>query len=93
VYDKVKDAADQYDNTREEDRENKNAEQEAKERIQDNNADILSYELELKIIINDNEMKKLEYYLSKTEDDFYQMAEAAEIMLGILNPKTLGEGG
>ena len=93
VYDNVKNAADQYDETREEDRENENAEQEARERIQDNNADILSYELELKITINDNEMKKLEYYLSKTEDDFYQMAEAAEIMLGSMNPDNLGEGG
>jgi ElaB/YqjD/DUF883 family membrane-anchored ribosome-binding protein len=80
-FEELKAAIEQYDETRKLKRENDNAIEEEFNKWQDNNADILSYELELKVTINDNELKKLDYYLSKTEDDFFQMAEAAALMV------------
>jgi hypothetical protein len=47
---------------------------------QDNNAEMLSYKLEIKMELNDDELRALEYKLSKTENDFYKRAEAATIM-------------
>ena len=41
----------------------------------------LKTELDLKIQIDENSLKKLDYYLDKLSDDFYQMAEAMEIMM------------
>ena len=38
-------------------------------------------------------MEILDYYLSKIEDDFYNMAEAGALMLGNLSGKNIGEGG
>jgi hypothetical protein len=38
---------------------------------QDANADLLNYKLEIDIEINDDELRKLDYYLGKTEDDFF----------------------
>ena len=49
---------------------------------QDKNAEILNEKLTLKVEVNDRELNKIDYYLSKMEDDFYQMAEAAAIMTG-----------
>jgi hypothetical protein len=58
---------------------------------QDANFDILNTELELKIEINDMDLQRIEYYLGKMEDDFYQMAEAAALM--VMNAKGDGFGG
>ena len=60
---------------------------------QDNNAEMLSYKLEIKIELNDDELRALEYQLSKTDNDFYKRAEAATIMGEQLtiNTKSLGE--
>ena len=41
----------------------------------------LKTELDLKIQIDENSLKKLDYYLDKLSDDFYQMAEAMEVMM------------
>ena len=60
---------------------------------QDTNAEILTYSLELKIEINDRELTKLDYLLGKTEDDVYQMAEAAALMIGDLSKGSLIVGG
>lgn len=49
---------------------------------QDNNAEILTYTLELKLEIEDRELEKIEYMLSKIEDDFFSLAEAAALMTG-----------
>lgn len=49
---------------------------------QDNNAAILNYKLELNLELSDMELKSVEYYLGKIEDDFYRMAEAAALMSG-----------
>lgn len=43
--------------------------------------DGLKTELDLKIQIDENSLKKLDYYLDKLSDDFYQMAEAMEVMM------------
>jgi hypothetical protein len=47
---------------------------------QDNNYEILHYELEIEIEINDLELEYIDYYLNKISDDFYSMAEAAQYM-------------
>lgn len=47
---------------------------------QDNNYEILHYELEIEIEINDLELEYIDYYLNKITDDFYSMAEAAQYM-------------
>lgn len=41
---------------------------------------LINEKMEIKIKVNDRELKKIEYYLSKIEDDFYQMGEAAALM-------------
>lgn len=79
--DNLKDAIGQYDDTREllEDLDNELTEKFYQ--WQDNNYEILTYELEIKIELNDDEMKLVDYYLSKISDDFYSMAEAAALMV------------
>ena len=39
------------------------------------------FDIEVKISLNDDALSTLEYYLGKMSDDFYQMAEAAAIMI------------
>ena len=43
--------------------------------------DMLTHELEVKITLDDSALETLDYYLGKTEDDFYQRAEAMGIMM------------
>jgi hypothetical protein len=52
-----------------------------------------SGELELDIQINEKDLELLEYYLSKIEDDVYQMAEAAALMVGSLDGISSGKFG
>jgi hypothetical protein len=47
---------------------------------QDNNYDQLAYTLELKIELDDSELRRLEYFLDKYADDFYSMAESAGLL-------------
>ena len=84
--DDLKTYIDQYDETREllEDLEND---------IDDSilewkglNYEILHYEMEIKIEINDVALERLDYYLSKYEDDFYSLAEAASTLFDKLTP-------
>ena len=80
--DALEELINQYDETREliEDLDN-----EARDKFnewQDNNFEILNYELELKLEVDDAELRKLEYLLSKIEDDFYSIAEAGALMIG-----------
>jgi hypothetical protein len=80
--DALEELINQYDETREliEDLDN-----EARDKFnewQDNNFEILNYELELKLEVDDAELRKLEYLLSKIEDDFYSLAEAGALMIG-----------
>ena len=53
---------------------------------QDNNYEALQLKLELKLEINDAELKKLEYFLGKYSDNFYKMAESAALMNDKIDP-------
>ena len=48
--------------------------------IQDNNYEALTHEIELRVQINDNDKKELDYYFSKLDDDIYKAAEALAIL-------------
>ena len=80
--DALKEAISQYDETRELIEDLDNDLDEKFYQWQDNNYEMLTYELEIKINLNDDELKVIDYYLSKISDDFYQMAEAAALMVG-----------
>lgn len=84
--DKVKEAISQYDETRELMEDIDNEIQDKIYEWQDNNYEILKYELELKLEINDAELKKLEYFLDKYSDNFYKMAESAALMNDKIDP-------
>jgi hypothetical protein len=42
----------------------------------------------MKLTIDDSELTVLEYHISKIEDNFYEMAEAAALMVGGLGGGT-----
>lgn len=78
--DALKDAISQYDETKE---LVQDLEDEITDKFyewQDNNYEILHYELEIEIELNDLQLEYIDYYLNKIEDDFYSMAEAAQYM-------------
>lgn len=79
--DGLQDATDQYDETRELIEDLDNDLDEKFYQWQDNNYEILTYELEIKLELNEDELKVIDYYLNKVSDDFYQMAEAAALMV------------
>ena len=58
-----------------------------------NNFDIWAGELELDIEVNERDLELIEYYLGKIEDDVYQMAEAAALMVGSLDGMKSGNFG
>ena len=82
---KVKDAYEQYETTLDEKRDLEQEQMEKLAEIQQQYYDILSEELELKISINDDDLKVLDYYFGKIEDDFYDRAEAAALMIDSSN--------
>lgn len=71
----------QFEDTRELREDLEKQIQEAFEAWQDENYEILQYELELKIDIDDAKLKKLEFLLTQYGDNFYKMAEAAVAMM------------
>ena len=78
--DSVKDAISQYDNTLQ---EVEDLEDELNEKFyewQDNNYEALQLELELKLEVNDDDLRMLDYFLSKYENDFYKRSESAGLM-------------
>ena len=84
--DKVKNAIAQFDETRELIEDLDNDIQDKIYEWQDANYEMLQLELELKIEINDAELKKLEYFLGKYSDNFYKMAESAALMNDKIDP-------
>lgn len=80
--DTLKEAIEQFDETRELIQDLDTEIQDKINEWQDNNLEMLNYKLEVKLEINDAELEKLEYYLNKISDDFYQMAESAALMIG-----------
>ena len=80
--DALTEAYEQYETTLD---EKKDAEEERLEKllaIQEEYYNLLNEELEVKLSINEDDLNTLEYYLGKMSDDFYQMAEAAALMIG-----------
>ena len=62
------------------------AEQEQKDlEIQQANLDELTARMELHIEVNQSDLAKIDYYLSKLSDDIYDMSERFTLMLGSLN--------
>ena len=53
---------------------------------QDNNFEILNHELEVKITLDDNELKKLDYFFNKLSDNIYKAAEALGYLQGQIDP-------
>ena len=82
---KVKESYEQYEKTLDEKLDLEQEQIQKTAEIQQQYYDILSEELEIKITINDNDLKLLEYHLGRIEDDFYNMAEAAAIMIDSSN--------
>ena len=54
---------------------------------------LLNEELEINLSINDDDLKRIDYYLNKISDDFYQMAEAAAYMVGNSAESSKGQRG
>ena len=80
--DELKSAIGQYDETRDMIKDLDNQLDEKFFEWQDNNAEMLSYKLELNLEINEMDLENIEYELNKIADDFYKMAEAAALMVG-----------
>ena len=77
----------QYESTIDKINEAKDALEESKRQIKSLNYEKLSYNLELKLDINDAELQKLEYFLNKYSDDFfYKMAESIALMTDKIEP-------
>ena len=78
--DALKEEYDGYEETRELIEDLDTEIQEAIYAWQDANAEILNYEIELQVEMDDRELQKIEYYLGKMEDDFYASAESAALL-------------
>ena len=74
--DNVKTAISQYDETKGLVEEISEEIQDNLNEIQDNNYEKLSYEIELRVTVNENDKRELEYYFNKLDTDIYKSAEA-----------------
>lgn len=83
AYNNFKDQVSQYEESLDLLKEQQQALIDIQNQIQDNNYEKLTYKLELEMIINDNEMKELDYYFEKMEGDIEKAVEA----FGILQDK------
>ena len=78
----LQEAIDIYEATRKEVNETDTAIKEMIRSIQEANLEELNLQLEMEIMIDDAQLKKIEYYLGKTKEDIWGMAEAAALMTG-----------
>lgn len=78
--DQLKKLIETFEETRNQAIEVQNTIDDLNNQIQDYNYNKLTYELELKININEIVLEELEYYLDKMSDDFYSMAESMALM-------------
>lgn len=78
--DQLKKLIETFEETRDQAIEVQNTIDDLNNQIQDYNYNKLTYELELKININEMVLEELEYYLDKMSDDFYSMAESMALM-------------
>ena len=84
--DELKGLISQYDTTKELLEDLEDEIDEAFYAWQDRNYEELQLKLELKLEVNDTELKKLEYFLDKYSDNFYKIAESATLMNDKINP-------
>lgn len=75
---RLQSAIDQYDQTRELIEELKDSINDAYTEWQDLNYDKLTYSLEIKVTVNDNDLNYLNHKLSQVEDDIYKAAEVLD---------------
>lgn len=78
--DELKDAINMFEDTRELIEDLDNEIQEKFYEWQDSNYEILQYALEVRLELNEDDLKSLDYYLNKYSDNFYKMAESAELL-------------
>lgn len=84
--DDLKDAISQYEDTRELVEELTDDIQDKINEWQDRNYQMLTYEVEVKIQLDENDTKKLEYYFDKLSDNIYKAAEALGYLQGQFDP-------
>ena len=83
LYEKKVKILETYEETLNEQKEQEQILRDLENQLQDLNYEKLTYKLELEMIINDNEMKELDYYFGKMEGDIEKAVEA----FGILQDK------
>ena len=84
--DELKDAISQYEDTRDLVEELTDNIQDKINEWQDKNYQMLNYEVEVKIQLDENDTKKLEYYFDKLSDNIYKAAEALGYLQGQFDP-------
>lgn len=84
----IKEVLSQYDETRELFEDLNDQIQDINNQIQDLNYEKIQYKLELKVDIEDAELKRLDYFLNKFSDNFYKMAESAALMIDKIEPSS-----
>lgn len=84
--DELKDAIKQYEDTRDLVEELTDDIQDKINEWQDRNYQMLTYEVEIKVQLDENDTKKLEYYFDKLSDNIYKAAEALGYLQGQFDP-------
>lgn len=82
----LKDAIKQYEDTRDLVEELTDDIQDKINEWQDRNYQMLTYEVEIKVQLDENDTKKLEYYFDKLSDNIYKAAEAFGYLQGQFDP-------
>ena len=85
-YDKQLDLLKQYEETLSAWHDQADVLTKLRNQIQDLNYEKLQESLNLKLEIDDSELKKLDYFLNKYSDNFYKMAESAALMNDKIDP-------
>lgn len=88
--DNLKAALEQYEDTRQIIKDLEDQINDLYDTIQQQNYDKLTYKLELKVQIEDNEIKRLDYLFNSMSDNIYKASEALGYLSSQLNP-TLGK--
>lgn len=84
--DKQREALEQYEETLDKLKEQEKALIDLKNTIQELHYEKLTYEVEVKIQLDENDTKKLEYYFDKLSDNIYKAAEALGYLQGQFDP-------
>lgn len=84
--DEQREALEQYEETLDKLREQEQTIIDLQNKIREFNYEKLTYELEIKIKLNENDLKELEYYFDKLSDNIYKAAEALGYLQGQFDP-------